>query len=71
MLRSLMAERHTVRTLSFDYGQRHSKELEFAEKLSRLWDVPHETADLRGISHLLADNSLTSPAIPRARRALQ
>ena len=30
-----------VRTLTFDYGQRHRIELECAKKIAQLADVPH------------------------------
>ena len=63
MLRKLLNDGHAVRSLSFNYGQRHAKELVFADEMSRLWQVSHETADLRGIAHLLAGSSLTSAEV--------
>ncbi len=64
MLGQFLREKHQVRAFSCNYGQRHVKELAFASDLSRLWNVRHEIADLRGIAHLLAGSSLTSPEIP-------
>lgn len=52
-----------VLALSVDYGQRHAKEIEFAKYHCEKIGVRHEIADLRGITHLLAGSSQTSPEI--------
>lgn len=46
--------------LSFDYGQRHVKELECARKTCRRLGVKHTIVDLRGIRGLLASSALTN-----------
>ena len=47
-----------VYTVSFDYGQRHKKELECAEKLSKKFGAEHVVLNLEELNRL-APNSLT------------
>ncbi|ADD08468.1 7-cyano-7-deazaguanine synthase QueC [Candidatus Aciduliprofundum boonei] len=50
---------YDVHALSFDYGQRHSRELESAKKIARYFNVPHKIIkiDLRQIGgSALTDN---------------
>jgi len=63
LLYHLLAEGHTVKALSIDYGQRHRKELEFAAELTAQLGVEHKIADLRSVTELLAGSSLTSADI--------
>lgn len=51
---------HDLRLMSFNYGQRHRKELEFAAATAERLGVPWTLVDLTGITHLLAGSSLTS-----------
>lgn len=53
------AERELTGLLSFDYGQRHSKELEFAVACARRLDVPHHVIDLRSVGAALSGSALT------------
>lgn len=71
LLYQLLAEGHTVYTLSVNYGQRHSKELISSAEITKELRVQHEVADLRAISHLLAGSSLTSSniAVPEGHYA--
>lgn len=48
-----------VKTLSFDYGQRHKKEIISARKISVQLGLSHEVVDLTTITHLFGSNSLT------------
>lgn len=41
--------RDNVLTITFDYGQRHSIEIEAARKIANFAQVPHEIIELRGI----------------------
>jgi len=52
-----------IKTISFDYGQRHVRELDAAAKLSRLKGVQHLLADLRAINPLLGENSLSGRSL--------
>jgi 7-cyano-7-deazaguanine synthase len=49
----------TPHLLSFDYGQRHSKELLFAEKTAELLGLKHDIVDLTGLTHLISNSALT------------
>ena len=49
-----------VHALSFNYGQRHSKELEKAHAVCKILRIPHQVVDLRNISSLVQGSSLTS-----------
>ena len=48
-----------VYALSFDYGQRHVKELECASSVCRSLDIKHKVIDISSINQLLAGSSLT------------
>lgn len=49
--------------LSFDYGQRHKKELNFAKKTCRKLKADHRTIDLTSLSGLLSGSALTTESI--------
>ncbi len=63
LLYHLLARGHQIKALSVHYGQRHARELKHAAHICRNLKVPHEIADLRGITHLMASSSLTSKKI--------
>lgn len=63
LLYQLLAEGHTVSTLSVNYGQRHQCELKHAQAICGELGVNHQVADLSLIRPLLAGSSLTSPEI--------
>ncbi|WP_428515720.1 7-cyano-7-deazaguanine synthase QueC [Roseovarius sp.] len=45
--------------LSFDYGQRHLKEVEFAAACARRLGVPHKVVDISGVGAALSGSALT------------
>lgn len=49
-----------VFALSFDYGQRHKKELDFAARACELLSVEHKIVDISAINQLIGGSSLTS-----------
>ena len=53
------AEGNLSYLLSFDYGQRHKKELNFAEKASSALGVPHEIIDISNLTKILGSSALT------------
>ncbi len=53
------AEGDLVGLLSFDYGQRHVKELECAAACARRLDVAHRVVDLRSVGAALSGSALT------------
>jgi 7-cyano-7-deazaguanine synthase len=63
LLYHLRSQGYDVRALSVDYGQRHRKELDSACSICRVIGIPHEVADLRGITHLLKGSSLTDSEV--------
>ncbi|WOI57721.1 7-cyano-7-deazaguanine synthase QueC [Palleronia sp. LCG004] len=48
-----------TRLVSFDYGQRHRKELDFAAAAATRLGVPHHLIDMRGIGAALTGSALT------------
>ena len=49
-----------VYPLTFNYGQRHSKEIEYAAAVCEKLNVPHKIVDISAINQLMAGSSLTS-----------
>ncbi len=59
-----VAAEHKLHSLiSFDYGQRHKKELDFAARTARDLGVKHHIVDLTSVGALLGGSSLTSDEI--------
>ena len=52
-------EQELTRLVSFDYGQRHRKELDYAAMCAKRLDVTHDVIDLRGIGAALTGSALT------------
>lgn len=48
--------------LSFDYGQRHAKELEYARENCAVWGIPHRVINLESLAPCLAGSALTMGA---------
>lgn len=53
------ADRKLTGLVSFDYGQRHRKELDYAALCAKRLDVPHDIIDMRGIGAALTGSALT------------
>lgn len=53
------AERRLAALLSFDYGQRHVKEVESARACAARLGVPHRVVDLRSVGAALSGSALT------------
>ncbi len=51
---------YDVHALSFNYGQRHSKELDVAAAVCGEANIPHKVVDITAINQLLQGSSLTS-----------
>tara|TARA_Y100001973_G_scaffold18871_2_gene27773 strand:+ start:1918 stop:2577 length:660 start_codon:yes stop_codon:yes gene_type:complete len=60
VLHRALRDGHEVYALSFNYGQRHVKELEVARKVTNALNVPHKVVDITTINELIANSSLTS-----------
>jgi 7-cyano-7-deazaguanine synthase len=50
-----------VTTVSFNYGQRHARELEAARRVAQFMGVPHRVIDLSGLLH---GSALVDPTVP-------
>lgn len=56
---------YRVHALSFNYGQRHVRELECARSVCEARGIPHKVIDIRAMSEVMAGSSLTSDvAVP-------
>ncbi|WP_201841585.1 7-cyano-7-deazaguanine synthase QueC [Microvirga zambiensis] len=66
-----VAAEHTLtRLVSFDYGQRHRKELASAQSCAARLGVPHDIIDISAVGRLLTGSALTSgEAVPEGHYA--
>jgi 7-cyano-7-deazaguanine synthase len=60
---TLAADGHDLVCLSFDYGQRHAKEVDFAHACADRLGADHHVVDLRSVGALLAGSALTDPSV--------
>lgn len=64
LLYDILDQGYETYALSVDYGQRHSKELEFIRKTCKRLNVPHKVVDLSKVGmELLHKSALTSKKI--------
>jgi len=59
VLNKALQQGHDVYALSFDYGQRHVKELKVAAQVCEKLNVPHKIVDISAINQLIGGSSLT------------
>jgi len=59
LLNQAIAQGKRAYALSFNYGQKHSKELHYAQKVCDDLGLPHKIVDITAISQLLLGSSLT------------
>ena len=60
------AEATLSRLVSFDYGQRHRIELEYARRCAKRLEVPHDVIDIRAIGRRLTGSALTNAELADA-----
>ncbi len=60
---ALAAEGHTLVAVSFDYGQRHAKEIAHAARCAERLGADHHVVDLRSVGALLTGSALTDAAV--------
>jgi 7-cyano-7-deazaguanine synthase len=65
MAHSLRAQGYSLVAISFDYGQRHRKELSFAEQMAAELDAPWTLIDLHaaGVTSFLTGSALTDDSV--------
>lgn len=59
LLHRALAEGYRVHALSFDYGQRHVRELEAAAGVCSELGLPHKVLDIRSLQAVMAGSALT------------
>ena len=59
VLNKALEQGHEVSALSFNYGQRHVRDLDVAAKVCDELSIPHKVVDITAINTLLAGSSLT------------
>ena len=60
LLYELLDDNNDVECLSFDYNQKHRKELKWAKEITKLTNTPHKIVDITNIHELISNSSLTS-----------
>jgi 7-cyano-7-deazaguanine synthase len=66
----LAHEGDELHLISFDYGQRHARELAYAERCAQRLAVRHDVVDLRAYGRLLTGSALTDDiAVPHGHYA--
>ena len=60
VLHKALRDGFEVFPLTFDYGQKHNKEIEYARRACAALGVSHKIVDITAVNQLLAGSSLTS-----------
>jgi 7-cyano-7-deazaguanine synthase len=63
-LYELKKKHEIIEALTFDYGQRHHKEIQCAKKICETLKLHHRIIDISHLNGLLQGSSLTNTAIP-------
>ena len=63
LLYELIADGHETYAISFDYGQRHKKELEYAARTCARLGVTHRVVDISDVQDVLGGSALTDAEI--------
>ncbi len=64
LLYKFLSENRQVSCMGVDYGQKHKKELNYADALCARLNVPFRVADLSALRPLLAGSSQTDDSVP-------
>ena len=60
MVYDLLNQDYEVQCISFNYGQRHRKELVFASANARMLNLDHDIVDITSITKFISNSALTS-----------
>jgi 7-cyano-7-deazaguanine synthase len=63
LLYHLISLGHEVKAISFDYGQRHRKELDAARDIAQLLKIEHRIVDVCGVKVVFGSNALTDHSV--------
>lgn len=70
LLYKLLAEGKTVKCISFNYGQKHKRELDMAKSTCEKLGVEHKIVDMTFLKELVSNSALTSDkAVPHGHYA--
>lgn len=70
VLYELIAQGKQVKAISFNYGQKHEKELEYAAKTCVKLGIEHKVVDMTFLKELVSNSALTSDlAVPEGHYA--
>ncbi len=58
----IMVEKTLIHLVSFDYGQRHKKELEYARRCATRFGITHDIVDITDVGQRLTGSALTGGA---------
>jgi 7-cyano-7-deazaguanine synthase len=58
LLFKMLADGYQASALTFDYGQRHRKEIHCARRVAQVCRIPQKTVDLASLSGLLGESAL-------------
>ncbi|MEA3250766.1 MAG: 7-cyano-7-deazaguanine synthase QueC [Pseudomonadota bacterium] len=64
VLHRALRQGYFVHALSFDYGQRHAKELAIARRVCQRLNIAHQVIDIRAIHSLIDNSALTDATRP-------
>ena len=59
VLYNLLDRKHEVKAISFDYGQRHKKELDYAKQTTDKLGIEHEVIDMAFMKKYISNPALT------------
>jgi len=59
VLNKAMQQGYAVHAVSFNYGQRHNKELMYAKRVCEQLDIEHKIVDISSINQLIGGSALT------------
>ncbi|QTH64195.1 7-cyano-7-deazaguanine synthase QueC [Psychrosphaera ytuae] len=59
VLNKAIKQGYAVHALTFNYGQRHVKEVEYAKNVCEELNIPHKIVDISAINSIIAGSSLT------------
>lgn len=54
---------HEVKAISFDYGQRHRKELDAASTIAKLLQIDHRIVNVSALAQIFGSNALTDDSV--------
>lgn len=63
LIYDLLSQSYDLHLISFDYGQKHRIELDFARRTSSKLGLPHTVVDITNLNGLLGKSTLTSNAV--------